>query len=651
MKQRGFTLIELLGVIVILSLLVLIITPVVTNVMKDSKEELYEKTIDNIKLAAKNWINEKENKELLPSIEGNCLILSLTDLKASGYIDLDIKDPRTGKKLDDEDTMVLVTRNGKNYDLETITDGNLNGKVCYTEVADPTAPVISTNIFSGYQKNFGLKISYASDYGLSANNKYQYYLSTEIDSLKGGTWTNYTNGGTTTIGTNLNGTYYLFVRRIQNTEGINSMLGGVLVNVGSDSYQRFGPYKFDNVKPTWKFSQRTNTNTTGKDQLESLVNAYKEDTVTITITGTDLNHKSSSLTKNNIKILIGGVDYTSQLTTTLSTAKNINNGVSYTLTIKNITQKGALSLVIDANTLTDEAGNTNAQTTINTGIITNTCTVADGTSWDYAYTGGPQNFKAPCAGTYKIELYGAQGGTSRGGKGAYTAGNLAMIRNQTLTVSVGGKGGDSGNGGYNGGGAGVGQGGGGGATDIRVGAGGYNNRIMVAAGGGGGSSSSAGGAGGAPTGGNGGAADLTYTCYTCTSVVEGSHKQVNGCSTANSTLGCVGRLAGGASQTAGGVGAIGWHVEPYMAYWAASSGKLGKGGAGYRAGAGGGGGLYGGGGSTAAPLVIMGAGGGSSCISGHSGCHNANYQFTNATWTAGNNSGHGKAKITLVKAD
>ena len=116
-RKRGFTLIELLGVIIIVSLLVLIITPVVNNIIKDSKDKLYDKTLENIKLAAKNWASDSENKDLLPDDISNCVVVTLAQLKAGGYIDLDIKDPRNGQKLSDDIT-VIVTKNTGRYDYD-----------------------------------------------------------------------------------------------------------------------------------------------------------------------------------------------------------------------------------------------------------------------------------------------------------------------------------------------------------------------------------------------------------------------------------------------------------------------------------------------------------------------------------------------------
>ena len=111
-----------------------------------------------------------------------------------------------------------------------------------------------------------------------------------------------------------------------------------------------------------------------------------------------------------------------------------------------------------------------------------TCNVAANTAWTFDYTGDIQNFSAPCDGYYKLEVWGAQGGSDKsgsdtysGGRGGYSYGNVTLADNQTIYIGVGGKGGDcnytgGGAGGYNGGGSNSGMnndgGGGGGATHI-----------------------------------------------------------------------------------------------------------------------------------------------------------------------------------------
>jgi hypothetical protein len=134
--------------------------------------------------------------------------------------------------------------------------------------------------------------------------------------------------------------------------------------------------------------------------------------------------------------------------------------------------------------------------------------------YKFEYTGDYQEFEAPYTGYYKMECWGAQGGSygGTGGKGAYTSGNVYLTKGQKVYVYVGQTGEGLQTETYNGGGksgALYSTRSGGGATDIRLESGSWDNfdslksRIMVAAGGGGSvgpSYSCNGGAGGALVG-------------------------------------------------------------------------------------------------------------------------------------------------------
>ena len=129
--------------------------------------------------------------------------------------------------------------------------------------------------------------------------------------------------------------------------------------------------------------------------------------------------------------------------------------------------------------------------------------------WNYNYTGGEQVFTAPYSGKYKIELYGAQGGTStefasgdnggaevvNGGEGGVTTLEIAILANTKLYINAGGQGTAGGVGGYNGGGnSSNGSGSGGGATSVAYKSGQLSSLsntsdIVGVAGGGGGTAS------------------------------------------------------------------------------------------------------------------------------------------------------------------
>lgn len=245
--------------------------------------------------------------------------------------------------------------------------------------------------------------------------------------------------------------------------------------------------------------------------------------------------------------------------------------------------------------------------------------ITTGQSKDFNYTGGVQSITLD-PGTYKLETWGAQGGSGSGtgGLGGYSTGQITLTSTTTLYVAVGGQGGtdrSTTNGGFNGGGYSVAYGsGGGGATHFATASGtlaslsGNKNAVLIVAGGGGGEA----GRSDRPGGAGGG--------------LEG----------AAGYSGCGGPGHGGTQTAAGASGQNG------------SAAGFGYGGSqtafGSNGGAGGGGGYYGGGAggndySSYSDNDDSGGGGGSGYISA---------SLTAASTTAGTRSGNGYARITAV---
>ena len=135
-------------------------------------------------------------------------------------------------------------------------------------------------------------------------------------------------------------------------------------------------------------------------------------------------------------------------------------------------------------------------------------------NWEFAYTGEEQIFTVPVTGTYKLETWGAQGGSVtysstlyRGGYGGYSTGIANFAKGQKIYIYIGGSGSggissSSYSGGYNGGGSTNGTSGtdhyhssGGGATHVALNTYGdgqlvnfenYISDIIIVSGGGGG---------------------------------------------------------------------------------------------------------------------------------------------------------------------
>ena len=256
------------------------------------------------------------------------------------------------------------------------------------------------------------------------------------------------------------------------------------------------------------------------------------------------------------------------------------------------------------------------------------CTTTAGTTTcTFAYTGAAQSWTVPTGVTQAtFDVFGAQGGSEPtgkpGGLGGEATATIAVNPGDTLQVNVGGAGMNSnptqsGGGGFNGGGSGgsgsPSGGGGGGASDVRSGAFGLGDRIIVAGGGGGaGGIGGAGGVGGGLSGGAG-----------------GDHTSVYGTSGGG----------GGGTSSAGGSGGAGSSGN-------GSAGGSGFGGFGGRgdgfdggAGGGGGGGYYGGGGG----------GGGTAGPGGGGGGGGSGFGPSSVVFNSGVRSGDGLVTITYTE--
>lgn len=290
----------------------------------------------------------------------------------------------------------------------------------------------------------------------------------------------------------------------------------------------------------------------------------------------------------------------------------------------------------------------------------------DGTSGEAV----SQTYTVPSgqSGWYKIELWGASGGSTTsetgvvrsGGKGAYTSGLIYLVENDEVYFYIGGTTTNS-NGGANGGGAGAGKGmGGGGSTDVRIKSGEWNDdqslrtRLMVAAGGGGAEGFKEGATGGDAGAiiGRSGQSNIVSDKYT--NAGYGSQKGpilVNWINLWEKVDKC---NSGYISSDSDSVSKI-----------KTACGKLGLGGgATNNEGGGGGSGYFGGGAGSSDNSTVAGSGGGgSSFIAGYAGVKyshqwpgysedkyytETSHFFVNGQMVEGVNEGNGKARIELV---
>lgn len=203
------------------------------------------------------------------------------------------------------------------YSSSGHTQGIYNLYITVEESVPPRVTVSTTSC--GWRNSaLGLSISVSSSVGLSSGNSYQYYLSTSSTALSGGSWIGYSRGASFNINPS-SGTYYIFVKRVTDTDGAVSISNGTDVNVGGTTYHRFGPYRFDKIVPT------VSNSVTSCSWRNSGLNT----TITTTDTGGSELSSSNSYQyylSNNSTALSGGswANYTS------GNAVSLNPGVSGT---------------------------------------------------------------------------------------------------------------------------------------------------------------------------------------------------------------------------------------------------------------------------------------------------------------------------------
>ena len=113
--NKGFTLIELIAVIILLGALSLIATVTVNNTLKENRQKSCEMQLENIKSGAKNWASK--NALILPSEDGKYITKTLRELKDEGFVDKNIKNPKTDELFSD-DIKIIITRVDNNYKYE-----------------------------------------------------------------------------------------------------------------------------------------------------------------------------------------------------------------------------------------------------------------------------------------------------------------------------------------------------------------------------------------------------------------------------------------------------------------------------------------------------------------------------------------------------
>ena len=120
--KKGFTLVELIGIFTLMAIILIIAAPSVTNMLKKAKENEYYSFEENIFLATEAYISSNKNNYLELRETDKLTYVRINNLLMSNYLDSNIINPVTKKKISEEANQVVIIymNNKKLYVYELI---------------------------------------------------------------------------------------------------------------------------------------------------------------------------------------------------------------------------------------------------------------------------------------------------------------------------------------------------------------------------------------------------------------------------------------------------------------------------------------------------------------------------------------------------
>ena len=115
-NKKAFTLVELLAVIIILGIILVLAVPRITTMINKFRTNAEARQKELIANAAEKYM-VFETQDIVITYPHN---ITLAQLETAGYLKKDLTNPKTGKKLNNTATKVVVTKTGEALSFETI---------------------------------------------------------------------------------------------------------------------------------------------------------------------------------------------------------------------------------------------------------------------------------------------------------------------------------------------------------------------------------------------------------------------------------------------------------------------------------------------------------------------------------------------------
>jgi type IV pilus assembly protein PilA len=144
-KEKGFTLVEILAVVIIIGILTLVTIPTIDSMIEKNRQKLYSSQINTIKSSLKMWADQ--NALYLPKTGEDPLILNLGILKLTGFIDKDVKNPKTDACFPN-DMLITVTpvKEGYAYSVDAESGSEPTSADCLAPSSPNTLYLVGGNV-------------------------------------------------------------------------------------------------------------------------------------------------------------------------------------------------------------------------------------------------------------------------------------------------------------------------------------------------------------------------------------------------------------------------------------------------------------------------------------------------------------------------
>ena len=363
------------------------------------------------------------------------------DTTEKGYIlQYNIGDRNREEDWRNYDSPVVMTENGSIYARLKDNANNkgeaIEHKITNIERVKPTIQIQANTTAISQTKQITITAEDTGGSELLDANYYQYYLSTSGAELLGGSWQNYRSGTPFTIGSELNGTYYLWVKQIADNAGNKS-------ETNNGSYHVSSAYTFDNTAP--KCTITTNVNSPTNASSITYTFEWSETLANNTFTVDDITVTNGS--KGTFTTITANKKYTLVVTNTgtceqtisvpagkcTDTAGNNNTEVRKAMTIDRTAPK--CTITTNVNNLTNASSITYtftwSKTLANNTFTAEDITVTNGTKGTFTTVTANKVYTLVVTNTGTCE----QTVSVAGGKCTDTVGNNNIQASKTITIN------------------------------------------------------------------------------------------------------------------------------------------------------------------------------------------------------------------------